>query len=671
MNLFELFVKIGVDDQASGKLSKLSSGLGKGLATAAKIGTAAVGAAAAGITALTTAAVNNYAEYEQLVGGVDTLFKSSSKKVQEYAANAYKTAGMSANEYMSTVTSFSASLLQSLGGDTDKAAEYANQALTDMSDNANKMGTSMEMIQNAYQGFAKQNYTMLDNLKLGYGGTKTEMQRLIKDASKLDKSIKANDMSFGNIVKAIHAVQTQMGITGTTALEAGRTISGSVGAMKSAWTNLVTGFADGNADIEGLINNLVTTIVGDGTENNLGVIGNVLPAIEMALGGIVKLIEGAAPKIIEILPGLVERVVPSVISAATGMVNAVIAVLPDLLNTVVDALIQNAPALITAAIGLVQSLIQGIQDNYQILVDGAIQIVTQLATGVLNMLPKIVALGLDLIVSLANGIATSLPTLIPTIIDVVLKIVETLTNQETLTQLLGAAFTIITELAWGLIDNIDKLLDAVFLLIDGMIDFLLRPANLAMLIETAIELVLAIGTGIIKAIPQLLVSVATLIGSIFANFFTADWKSIGTNLVDGLKKGISNAWTNLKKWFKNLFGDLISIAKKILGIASPSKVFKKIGGFTAEGFGAGFEDEFAHVKDDMEDALNFDDASVGINASIRKVGAGAAGGAFGGTSIGNININIDGAKYSDEQSLASAIALEIQNMTDRRAAVYA
>jgi hypothetical protein len=160
LNLFELFCKIGVDDQASGKLSKLSSSLGKGLATAAKIGTAAVATAAAGITALTTAAVNNYAEYEQLVGGVETLFKDSADKVQEYAANAYKTAGMSANEYMSTVTSFSASLLQSLGGDTDKAAEYANQALTDMSDNANKMGTSMEMIQNAYQGFAKQNYTI-------------------------------------------------------------------------------------------------------------------------------------------------------------------------------------------------------------------------------------------------------------------------------------------------------------------------------------------------------------------------------------------------------------------------------------------------------------------------------------------------------------------------------
>ena len=166
MNLFELFVKIGVDDQASDKISELSSKLGNGLKTAAKIGAAAVGAAAAGITALTTAAVNNYAEYEQLVGGVETLFKQSADVVQQYAANAYKTAGMSANEYMNTVTSFSASLLQSLGGDTEAASKYADMAITDMSDNANKMGTSMEMIQNAYQGFSKQNYAMLDNLNI-------------------------------------------------------------------------------------------------------------------------------------------------------------------------------------------------------------------------------------------------------------------------------------------------------------------------------------------------------------------------------------------------------------------------------------------------------------------------------------------------------------------------
>ena len=504
------------------------------------------------------------------------------------------------------------------------------------------------------------------------------MARLIEEAAamtdvqkELGITVDATDMSFGNIVNAISVVQKNMKITGTTADEAGRTIAGSVQSMKSAWTNLVTGFADGNADIEGLINNLVTTIVGDGTESNLGVIGNVLPAVETALGGIIKLIEGGAPKIVEILPGLVDEIVPSLISAATGIVDAVVGVVPDLLQTVVSALITNAPALIESATALVESLIQGIQDNYQMLVDGAIGIVTQLTTNIIRLLPEIIALGLDLIVSLASGVAESLPELIPTIVDVILQIVDTLTDPKQLSNILQAALVLITNLAWGIVNSIPSLIDSVFSVVDGIITFLLDPQNLGMLIQSAIELVIAIGLGLVEAIPKLMTSVGKLITNIVSYFFNYDWGSLGRNLVDGFKRGIQNAWYNLKTWFRNLFGDLIGIAKKILGIASPSKVFKKIGGFTAEGFGAGFEDEFAHVKDHMEDALNFDDASVGINASIRKVGAGAAVGAFGGTSFGDIIINIDGAKYSDEQSLASAIALEIQNMTDRRAAVYA
>ena len=630
MNLFELFVKIGVDDQASGKLKDISGKLGNGLKTAAKIGTAAVGAAAAGITALTTAAVNNYAEYEQLVGGVETLFKGSADKVQEYAANAYKTAGMSANEYMSTVTSFSASLLQSLGGDTEAAAEYANQALTDMSDNANKMGTSMEMIQNAYQGFAKQNYTMLDNLKLGYGGTKEEMARLIKDAAKLDKSIDANDMSFANIVRSINAVQTEMGITGTTAKEAASTIQGSVGMMKSSWANLVTGIADENANLDVLITNFVDSV---GT-----VAQNIVPKIGVALNSASKLISDLIPVIVQEIPVLIE---------------------------------ENLPILAEAAISIIQSLMDGISQNQEMLMKTAMETITYLANSLIKMLPQIVQLGLDLIVSLANGITASLPTLLPTIVDVILQIVDTLTNPEQLTTILNAALTLITELAYGLMDAIPALVDATLTIIENLVAFLTNPENIGKLLLAAVEIIIALATGIVNAIPRLLEYWEKVPKSIIDNFKNTDWGKLGTDLVEGFKNGISRAWTSLKKWFKDLFGDLIGIAKKILGIASPSKVFKKIGGFTAEGFGAGFEDEFAHVKDDMEDALNFDDASVGINASIRKVGAGAAGGAFGGTSIGNININIDGAKYSDEQSLASAIAFEIQNMTDRRAAVYA
>lgn len=668
MNLFELFVKIGVDDQASGKLKDIGGKLGNGLKTAAKIGTAAVGAAAAGITALTKAAVDNYAEYEQLIGGVETLYGAKYKTIEEYiegtgaaaeyaeqtfaeyqkrqqavldnAANAYKTAGMSANEYMNTVNGFAASLTSSLGEYEWQAASYADMIVSDMADNANKMGTNMEMIQNAYAGFAKQNYTMLDNLKLGYGGTKTEMERLLRDAERMAGYIEGSlDIeSFADIADAIHIVQEEMGITGTTALEAGRTISGSVGAMKSAWTNLVTGLADGNADIGQLVDNLVTTIVGDGTESNLGVLGNVMPAVKTALSGASKLVSELLPKIVQEIPSIIN---------------------------------DNLPILAEAAISIIQSLVDGISENQEMLMTTAFETIVFLANGLISMLPQIVQLGLDLIVSLANGIAESLPTLIPTIMDVIMQIVHILTDPANLTNLLNAALTIITELAYGLMDAIPQLVQAVSDIIINIADFLVDPVNLANILKAAVDVVIALAVGLVDAIPVLLKHLPRLWSSIIDNFRSVDWGSLGKNLVEGFKNGISRAWTSLKKWFRNLFGDLIGIAKKILGIASPSKVFKKIGGFTAEGFGAGFEDEFAHVKDDMENAMDFDDVSVGINSSIRKVGAEAAGMAYGGTSIGNININIDGAKYSDEQSLASAIALEIQNMTDRRAAVYA
>ena len=630
MNLFELFVKIGVDDQASDKLSGLSSKLGNGLKTAAKIGTAAVGAAATGITALITAAVNNYAEYEQLVGGVETLFKDSANALMSYAGDAYKAQGISANEYMSLATSFSASLLQSLEGDTDRAVEATNLAITDMSDNANKMGTSMEMIQNAYNGFAKANYTMLDNLKLGYGGTKEEMERLIADAAELSDTVDAQSMSFANIVEAIHVVQTEMGITGTTALEASTTISGSVGTMKAAWADFLTSLADENADYQWQLDNLLESVK--------TVANNVYPVVEQVLWSITDMVEDVLPEIAAKIPEIISEVLPRVTEIA---------------------------------VKLVESLINGISQNQEMLFTSIFDVVTYLADSFIGMLPEIVKLGLDLIVSLANGIAESLPTLIPTIVDVILQIVDTLTDPQNLSNILQAALVLITNLAWGIVNSIPSLIDSVFSVVDGIVTFLLDPQNLAMLIQSAIELVIAIGLGLVEAIPKLMTSVGKLITNIVSYFFNYDWGSLGRNLVDGFKRGIQNAWYNLRSWFSNLFGDLIYIAKRILGIASPSKVFKKIGGFTAEGFGAGFEDEFANVKDDMEDAFNFDDASVGINASIRKVGAGAASGAFGGTSIGNITINIDGAKYSDENALADAIAEKLQMMTDRRAAVYA
>ena len=530
MNLFELFVKIGVDDQASGNIAKITSGLGKGLKTAAKIGTAAVGAAATGIASLTAAAVNNYAEYEQLVGGVETLFNKSSGKVMKYAENAYKTAGLSANEYMETVTSFSASLLQSLGGNTDEAAKYADMAVTDMADNANKMGTSMESIQNAYQGFAKQNYTMLDNLKLGYGGTKEEMERLLQDADGLSASFNlqrdesgALVYSYADIVDAIHIVQTEMGITGTTAEEAGRTISGSVESMKSAWTNLITGFANGNADIEQLVDNLVTTIVGDGTESNLGVLGNIMPAVKTALNGASKLVIELLPAIMQEIPGIID---------------------------------ENLPILVEAAISIVQSLVDGISQNQEMLFDTIFGVVTYLVETFITMLPQIVQLGLDLIVSLANGIAESLPELVPTIVDVVLQIVETLTSPDTTSNLVDAAIAIIIALADGMINSLPKLLEKAPTIISNLVTAIVN--NAPKLLFAAVEVIKKLAEGIINNLPQIgkaaLEIIETLLNGI--KDYGSTLLDIGSNIVSGIWDGISSAWDGLVSWFNGLWSSL-------------------------------------------------------------------------------------------------------------------
>ncbi|MGN0352385.1 MAG: hypothetical protein ACI4ES_12095 [Roseburia sp.] len=309
-----------------------------------KIFTAGVGAAAAGVTALGTTAVKSYAEFEQLVGGVETLFKDSAEIVSKYADNAYKTAGLSANAYMETVTSFSASLLQGLGGDTEQAAEIANLAITDMSDNANKMGTDMTLIQNAYQGFAKQNYTMLDNLKLGYGGTQAEMIRLINDSGILEETIDSLDnVTFDQMIQAIHEVQTNMGITGTTAKEASTTIEGSINSAKAAWSNLVVGIADDNQDFDVLVNNFVESVA---TAAN-----NLIPRIEIAITGIGKLIEELLPVIVDKIPVIINDILPDLVESGINIVDAL-----------VKGFVDNLPILAEAAGKIVDIILEGIGD---------------------------------------------------------------------------------------------------------------------------------------------------------------------------------------------------------------------------------------------------------------------------------------------------------------------
>ena len=350
---------------------------------------------------------------------------------------------------------------------------------------------------------------------MGYGGTKTEMERLIKDAAKLDKSVKANDLSFGNIVKAINVVQTEMGITGTTALEAGRTISGSIGAMKSAWTNLLTGLADGNADIEQLVDNLVTTIVGDGTESNLGVFGNIMPAVEAALNGAGKLVQNLVPKIMNNVPSILKK---------------------------------NLPTLVKAAVSTVKSLIKSIEENKDMLVDMVFDLFRYLVETFVTMLPQIIELGLSFVVSLANGIAENLPKLLPTITSVVLKIAEILTNKETLSQLFDAAITIIMTLADYLIDNVDKIFDAAVGIIVALADFLIDPENIMKIMLAGIKVMEALGEAILSAVNGLSDVFTEITAIIIEKFSGIDLSDAGKKVIksffSGMLSGISGALSN-------------------------------------------------------------------------------------------------------------------------------
>ncbi len=374
MNLLDLFVKISVDtsevDKNLGDTKKKALSFGDVLKAniAGQAIVSGVKAVAGAVKNIGEAAIQSYGEYEQLVGGVETLFKSSADTVMQYAKNAYQTAGMSANEYMTTVTAFSASLLQSMGGDTDAAAEKANLAITDMSDNANKMGSSMESIQNAYSGFAKQNYTMLDNLKLGYGGTKEEMQRLLDDANALNAAqgnyTNYTISSYADIVDAIHTVQTEMGITGTTQLEASTTIQGSIASMKAAYDNFITGLGDQNADITELSTNLLSSAV--------TVAENILPVVETVLGNIGTFVQEKGPEMIEKfvsyaiekLPQVIELGMKMVLAIAKGLAEnlpQIVRSVLEMMATIVKTFISSLPDIVDVGKQIVKGLWEGIK----------------------------------------------------------------------------------------------------------------------------------------------------------------------------------------------------------------------------------------------------------------------------------------------------------------------
>lgn len=390
----------------------------------------AIKEATAALVDLGKQSIMGFAEQEQLIGGVDTLFKESSAQVQQYANEAYKTAGLSANQYMETVTSFSASLLQSMGGDTQAAAEKANRAITDMSDNANKLGTDMTSIKNAYQGFAKQNYTMLDNLKLGYGGTKQEMERLVAEAAamteeqeKLNVAVDAGDLSFSNIVDAISVVQEHLDIAGTTADEAATTIEGSANAMKSAWSNLITGMSNENLDLDKLVQNVIDSvnIFADNLTTRLQV---MLPRFAKGMTQLVNgLVPYVGPAMETLLPALVQGVgglVSGIVQALPAAVEAISAVVPML----VEQLAVLLPQVVSAGVEIVASLASGIGENLPALIPAAVDAIITVAEGLVDHVDEIIIAAGSLIAGLTQGLIEALPRLVvrlPEIIGAIVK----------------------------------------------------------------------------------------------------------------------------------------------------------------------------------------------------------------------------------------------------------
>lgn len=530
----------GLKEKLGGALSHVGS-VAKGLGKAFAVGAAA---AAVAIGGLAKKSVEGFAEWEQLVGGVDTLFKKSSDTVQAYAANAYKTAGLSANQYMETVTSFSASLLQGLKGDTEKSAQYAHMAVTDMADNANKMGTDIARIQDAYQGFAKDNYTMLDNLKLGYGGTAGEMARLINDTGVMGKGFKATaenikDIPFDKLIEGIHKVQENMGITGTTAKEASETISGSFYSMKSAWSNLVAGFGNEDLDLSQLINNFLGSF-----ETFLK---NLTPALSKAIGGIAQALPQIITQLLPLIPPIMGQLLPAIIQ---GII------------ILLQGLVQSAPQWIGQIIAMMPVLVQGFMQLFMALLQAA---------------PQIIAV---------------ITPMIPQIVD---SLVTTLTEPTMLQALIMGAIQLFLAMIEALPTVINALADALPRVVDAIVTTLTQPVMLQKLGESAVKLLFAMIRGIGSMLGHIGDAAWKVINKIGEVLSPSTLWSVGENFIKGLWNGINNVTGWILDKIKGFGKSVLDGIKSFFGIHSPSTVMAKMGGFLGQGFANGITDSIGGV----------------------------------------------------------------------------
>ena len=640
MELFKLFGTIGIDiaeairkfkqtqeegEKTESKLGKVFSGLGKGALVAGKVIGAGITAGSTAIAGLAKSAIQSYADYEQLVGGVETLFGTrGAKSIEEYAemvgksvseveaefgmlqqaqsdvmrnaANAYKDAGMSANEYMETVNGFAAALNQSSASQLE-SAELANQAVIDMSDNANKMGTDIELIKTAYAGFSKANFTMLDNLKLGYGGTKTEMERLLKDAEKIS-GIKYNIDSFADITEAIHVMQEEMGIAGTTANEASTTIQGSLGMLKGAWSNLLTGFSDPEADLGALITNVSESVV---TFAN-----NLIPRVTQVLTGIAEAISQIVPSLASELPNVFQQVLPALIEGAIALINALVSALPSIISALQSALPLLLTGLETLIVGLTEAIIAALPlliEAAMTLVDALVGSLPMIVQSLMIALPTLIPQLIDTIVSMVMMLVENLPTIIKILVaalpGIIISIVEALVNN--LPVLIDGAIQLFMGLVTAIPQIIQALVDAIPTIVSLVIQAVLN--NLPAIITGLIQVV----WGIVKAIPQIFGSLIDGIVNYYAGLWDGLAKVFGNlgswfgDKFKGAKDAAVNAWSDAKeKWtgIKNKVADAFSdFGNKVKEKFSTAKK-------NAENAWNDAKDKFNGVKDKVVSAFS-------------------------------------------------------------------
>lgn len=564
---------------------------------------------AAGIGKVLMSTIKEGGKLEQSLGGIETLFKGNADTVKQYAQEAYKTAGVGANQYMEIVTGFSASLLQSLGGDTAKAAEISNMAMIDMADNSNKMGTSMEDIQNAYSGFAKQNYTMLDNLKLGYGGTKTEMERLLADATKLT-GVKYDINNLSDVYEAIHAVQQEIGITGTTALEAEETISGSFNAMKGAFQNTLGALALGEnirPALEGLAQTISTFLFG----NLFPMIGTILSTLPTALA---IFIQTMIPAIMEMGGQLL-----------TGLANGVGQGFPEMLSKINELVINmgawitnSFPQFLQNGVDAILNLANGIMSSSPTVLKNIGDILINVFKALVDAIPIILSKGVDLILNLAKGLIKSLPDVMKSITDILTKAINAITEKAP--TFLQKGLELIIKLAKGLLDSMPSAISSISTILSNLISKIVE--HLPQLLNTGVKLIVQLAAGLIQAIPQVVSKIPAIIRAIVKAIvgLAKELVGAGKDLMLGLAKGIGDSVGAVVKKAKEAAGKVVKSVKGFFGIKSPSRVFMGIGEYLNLGLAKGIEDNMKPVSNAMDELEGTTTRqltkNIGINTSM-------------------------------------------------------